>query len=130
MNNALSRQPWRDDDAIAQPGQSLSQQELAHLVALANGNAPSVITAIHGTSRLQQQQLESSLRAKLGASSKAHLITRAFVLQVLLPRCLCALLAISLLATATHNDTLTPRPARPSASVARLVRHHRHGGRA
>ena len=56
MNNALT---WRDDDALAQPGQALSAQELAHLKALANGNAPSAITAINGTSRAQQQQLEA-----------------------------------------------------------------------
>ena len=42
----VQRQPWRDDDALAQPGQALSAQELAHLTALANGNAPSAITAM------------------------------------------------------------------------------------
>jgi DNA-binding CsgD family transcriptional regulator len=89
------RQPWRDDDALTQPGQALSAQELAHLKALANGNAPSAITAINGTSRAQQQQLESTLRAKLGAVSKPHIITRA------------------------------PRPSRSPVSSQRNVRSHR-----
>lgn len=119
--------PWRDDDALAQPGQALSAQELAHLKALANGNAPSAITAMNGTSRAQQQQLESSLRAKLGAFSKAHLITRAFVLGVLVPRCLCALLSLSLIAATGLQDQPAHRLTRGSASIVRLVRQHREG---
>ncbi len=121
------RQPWRDDDALAQPGQALSEQELVHLLALANGNAPSAITAINGTSRAQQQQLESSLRAKLGAFSKAHIITRAFVLGVLMPRALCLLLA-ALSINASPGDlmaTRAPRPSRSPVSSMRNVRSHR-----
>lgn len=121
------RQPWRDDDALTQPGQALSAQELAHLKALANGNAPSAITAINGTSRAQQQQLESTLRAKLGAVSKPHIITRAFVLGVLMPRALCLLLA-ALSINASPGDltaTRAPRPSRSPVSSQRNVRSHR-----
>jgi DNA-binding CsgD family transcriptional regulator len=119
--------PWRDDDALAQPGQALSDQELAHLLALANGNAPSAITAINGTSRAQQQQLESSLRAKLGAFSKAHLITRAFVLGVLLPRCLTVLLIVATLGNGAQQDAIAQRlPRRPTQTAsARLMRTQR-----
>ena len=123
----VQRQPWRDDDALAQPGQALSAQELAHLTALANGIAPSAITAINGTSRIEQQQLESTLRAKLGAFSKAHLITRAFVLGVLVPRALCLLLA-ALSINASPGDlmaTRAPRPSRSPVSSQRNVRSHR-----
>lgn len=129
MTNAPNTS-WRDDDVIGHPGQALTPQEIAHLVALANGNAPSAITAAHGTSRVEQQQLESTLRAKLGAISKAHLITRAFVLNVLLPRCLTVLLIVTTLGTATHQDAIAQRlPRRPTQSVsARLVRNQRSAG--
>lgn len=125
MNNA-QRQPWRDDDVIGHPGQNLTPEEIAHLVALANGNTPSAITAMRGTSRAAQQDLESSLRAKLGAASKPHMIARAFVLAVIVPRALCLLLA-ALSINATPGDlmlTRTPRPTRSPVTSSRNVRSH------
>lgn len=134
MNNATQQcQQWQDDDVIGLPGQHLTPEEIAHLVALANGNTPSQITIMHGTSRGTQRDIESSLKAKLGALSKPHLVTRAFVLRVIAPRALMVLLAIATLG-ATHNpDAIAQRaPRRPqsSVSVARLVRTNRSSGNA
>lgn len=126
MNNTAHAQPWRDDDVIGMPGQALTPEEIAHLVALANGNTPNHITAMHGTSRGAQQDLESSLRAKLGALSKPHLIARAFVLGVIAPRALCLLLA-ALSIHASPGDlmmTRAPRPSRTPVSSQRNVRSH------
>lgn len=128
-NQATQRQQWRDDDVIAIPGQALSPAEIAHLEALANGNAPAAITAIHGTSRTEQQRLESGLRAKLGAFSKPHMIARAFVLGVLGPRALCLLLA-ALSINVSPGDlmaTRAPRPTRSPVSSHRQVRSQRGG---
>lgn len=128
MNNATQRQPWRDDDVIGHPGQALTPEEIAHLVALANGNAPSAITVMHGTSRAAQQDLESSLRAKLAAFSKTHIIARAFVLGVIAPRALCLLLA-ALSINASPGDlmmTRTPRPSRTPVTSQRNVRSSSH----
>lgn len=122
--NAHQRQQWRDDDVIGLPGQALTPEEIAHLVALANGNAPSHITTLHGTSRAAQQEIESSLRAKLGALTKPHIIARAFVLGVIAPRALCLLLA-ALSIHANPGDlmiTRTPRPSRTPVSSQRNVR--------
>ena len=103
----------------SQPGQALSEQELAHLLALANGNAPSAIAAINGTSRAQQQQLESSLRAKLGAFSKAHIITRAFVLGVLYLAASTVLLIVATLGNGAQQDAIAQRlPRRPTKPPA------------
>ncbi|UYV20942.1 hypothetical protein K1Y77_17125 (plasmid) [Halomonas qaidamensis] len=127
MNNTAPRQQWRDDDVIGHPSQHLTPQEIAHLVALANGNAPSAITVMHGTSRTEQQQLERGLRAKLGAQSKPHMITRAFVLGVLLPRALCLMLA-ALSINASPGDLMAiraPKPSRSPVSSQRNVRSHR-----
>ena len=89
--------------------------------------SPSAIPAMTGTSRAQQQQLESSLRAKLGAFSKAHLITRAFVLGVLLPRCLTVLLIVATLGNGAQQDAIAQRlPRRPTQTAsARLMRTQR-----
>jgi DNA-binding CsgD family transcriptional regulator len=128
MNNATQRPQWQDEDVIGHPGQHLTPEEIAHLVALANGNTPSAITQMHGTSRGAQQDLESSLKAKLGALSKPHLITRAFVLSVIAPRALCLLLA-ALSINASPGDitmTRTPRPSRTPVTSSRNVRSHSH----
>lgn len=124
MNNATQRQPWQDDDVIGLPGQALTPEEIAHLVALANGNTPSHITIMHGTSRGAQQDIESSLKAKLGALSKPHMITRAFVLGVIAPRALCLLLA-ALSLQASPGDlmaTRAPRPTRSPVTSQRNIR--------
>lgn len=109
--------PWRDDDAIALPGQQLTDAELQHLAALANGNGPEAITQMTGASRREQRELESSLRAKLAAFSKAHLITRAFVLGVLSSRALLVLLMLASLAQVTQ-DTAQRAPRRPRSSIS------------
>lgn len=131
MNNITQPAAWRDEDAIAQPGQALSEAELAHLLALANGNTPNAITRMHGTSATDQRRIESGLRAKLGAVSKPHMIARAFVLNVLLPRALIVFLAIATLGASQHTDAIAQRPARrprTSVSAARLVRNNRSSG--
>lgn len=123
MNNA--RTLWRDDDVIGHPGQQLTPQEIAHLVAIANGNTPSAITAEHGTSRAHQQQIESGLRAKLGAESKPHMIARAFVLHVLIPRALVVALMLATLGASNTPDAMAqrlPRRGRNTVSAVRVVR--------
>lgn len=112
------------EDVIAQPGQGLDLDELTHLHMLADGHTPSQITRSTGADRLRQQQLESSIRAKLGARSKPHMIARAFALDVLMPRSLRQALCILLAALSINagSDSPTNRVPRRSRTPATQMR--------
>ena len=120
------------NDVIGLPGQCLDVAELTHLVKLADGQTPREIERATGADRLRQQQLESTLRAKLGARTKTHMIARGFVLGVIAPRALCLLLAALSInaAPGDHFSTRAPKRSRTPATAMRTSRSTRasHGG--
>lgn len=120
---ALAAQ-YRDDDVIGQPGQSLTAGELAVLVGLANGNAPAAVASATQLDALAVRDLEMSARRKLGATTQPHMIARGFVLGVLLPRALCALIAASCVTISDHNSNRhrSTSRARTPSTLARNTR--------
>ena len=81
------------NEVIGIQSQSLSEKELQILVALADGKTDSEI----------ENELDTDVTiasrpifAKLGARSKTHMMSRAFLLGVLLPRALSALLCLTM----------------------------------
>lgn len=112
------------DDVIGQPGQNLSDLELGVLVAMANGNALNAIQSATQTDSATLRMVELQVRAKLGAKTPAHMVARGFVLGVLLPRALCALLATSCIVANDHNSNRnrTPNRSRVPTSITRMTR--------
>lgn len=123
---------YTGQDVIGQPGQNLSHLEISVLVGLADGNTPSEINAKNQIDRDQLRQVEGSLMAKLGARTKSHLISRGFILGVLVPRALCfSLILITTLSI--NSDVLRarqPMRTRTPITAGRLIRNTRSGGRA
>lgn len=91
-----------NDDVIGLPGQNLSVLELGVLVAMANGNSQRDIQAATNTDSSTLRMVEMQVRAKLGARTPSHMISRGFALGVLIPRALC--LMLSLLCASEHSD--------------------------
>lgn len=80
-------------EVIGIQSQSLTEKELQILVALADGK----------TDRQIETELNTNVTiasrpifAKLGAKTKSHMISRAFLLGVILPRALSALLCLAM----------------------------------
>ena len=118
------------NDVVCVPGQNLTDQERRVLFGLADGETPSEIRKAINADSSEILLIESAIRAKLGATSKPHMIARGFVLGVLLPRALCLLLASSAVIGGT-DDLMrhrTPRTARSSHHSARLARTNMRGG--
>lgn len=112
------------DDVIGQQGQTLSALELDVLVAMANGNSMNAIQAATGTDSATMRMIELQVRAKLGAKTPGHMIARGFILGVLLPRALCALIATSCALANDHysNRNRLPIRGRMQESLTRLMR--------
>lgn len=113
----------RGRDVIGRPGQQLTAEELGTLVQLADGVPAALIAERLGLDRYALRDLEASIQAKLGATNKAHMITRGFTLGVLIPNALCLLLAIGA-ALAIDQTALRPRTQHGprSPETARLLR--------
>lgn len=107
------------DDVIGLPGQNLTDDELALLVAQANGRKPSEIQQDLGFDAFTVTQLERTTRAKLGAGTKPHTMSRAFILGVLAPRALCLLLCIFSI-NAYHTDGTQRVPKRSRAPITAM----------
>lgn len=118
------------DDIIGQSAQNLTDSELAVLVALADGKTPSQIQNRLNIDNKGLRDHESQIRAKLGATSKPHMISRAFVLGVLMPRALCFMLAVTTAFTSTDDAVRLRRPSqiRSTRQITRTVRTSRNGG--
>jgi hypothetical protein len=114
----------KNDDVIGTPGQNLSELELDVLVAMANGNPLNAIQTATHTDSATLRMVEMQVRAKLGAKTPGHMVARGFILGVLLPRALCALLATSCAVANDHNSNRnrTPTRSRIPASLTRLTR--------
>lgn len=76
------------EEVIGLPGQSLSWAELRVLVGLADGETPSGIGKAISADKTSVMLYERSIKAKLGAKTHPHMISRGFTLGVLLPRAL------------------------------------------
>ncbi|WP_372830551.1 hypothetical protein [Pontibacterium sp.] len=120
-------------DVIGLPGQNLTDTELTVLVGLADGQTPGQIKqALHTADANQLHSLEQRIRAKLGARTKSHMISRAFILGVLAPRALCFMLAIICTAQSADSDMLrlrSPQRTRTTRQLTRTIR-TTPGGRA
>jgi DNA-binding CsgD family transcriptional regulator len=104
------------EDVIGRPGQALSFAELRVLVGLADGETPNAIGEALGVDKFGIRNLESSIKAKLGAKTHPHMIARGFTLGVLMPRALCLLL--SLLCATEHEDDSNRNNTRRSSRTA------------
>lgn len=118
------------NDIIGQRAQNMTDSELNVLVALADGNTPSQIQTQLNIDNQQLRDHENQIRAKLGAKSKPHMISRAFVLGVLMPRALCFMLAVTTALTSTDDGVRVRRPSqvRSTRQITRIVRTGRTGG--
>ncbi|MBK3511294.1 hypothetical protein [Pseudomonas sp. MF6747] len=112
------------EDVIGFPGQNLTNDELAVLVGLANGESPSQIGAGIKADTVAMRHIESSIKSKLGAKTHPHMIARGFTLGVLCSRALCILLALS--SVAEHpSDALRTRSGRRSRTTPTAIRYVR-----
>lgn len=119
-------------DVIAHQGQQLSNDELTVLVGLADGRNASDIANAVGIQRDQLRFIETRITQKLHANNKTHAITRAFLLGVLAPRVLSALLCVLACIQPVDDDfTRVRRPNRTQhrTHTAQLTKSHRLGGR-
>ena len=113
-------------DIIGRAGQNLTAGELRTLVAIADGLTPSQINTQLNTSTQQIRDTESQIKAKLGAKSKTHMISRGFILGVLMPSALCLFLSI-MAALASPDDSIRLR-RQTHARSTRIAQTHRVGG--
>lgn len=112
------------DDVISCPGQNLSDLERAVLVGMANGMTQPEILKATNTDSATLRMIELQVRAKLGAKTPSHMVSRGFVLGVLLPRALCALIVTScaMAYDQSGNRNRTPLRSRVPTSLARTSR--------
>lgn len=85
------------EEVLGLPGQNLSAEELRLLVMLADGESNQAMSDALSMPVPALRFVENSAVRKLGARSRSHLISRAFMLGVLLPRALAVSLAVLLL---------------------------------
>jgi DNA-binding CsgD family transcriptional regulator len=111
------------EEVIGRPGQALNAAELRVLVGLADGETPNTIGALLGVNSEGFRLLERNIKAKLGAKTHPHMMSRAFTLGVLIPRALCLLLSV-LCATEHSDDSNRNQTRRNSrtAPASRLAR--------
>ena len=111
------------EEVIGRPGQALNDTELRVLVGLADGETPNTIGTLIGLDGNSFRLIERNIKAKLGAKTAPHMMSRAFTLGVLIPRALC--LMLSVLCVTEHvddgNRNQTRRGGRtaPSSRLAR-----------
>lgn len=104
------------EDVIGLPGQALNDAELRVLVGLADGQTPNTIGALLGVDSSGFRLLERTIKAKLGAKTHPHMISRGFTLGVLIPRALCLLLSV--LCAAEQSDDSNRNQTRRSSRTA------------
>lgn len=111
------------EEVIGRLSQALNDTELRVLVALADGESPNTIGNLLGIDSNSFRFLERNIKAKLGAKTQPHMMSRAFTLGVLIPRALCLLLSV--LCATEHvddgNRNQTRRGGR-TAPASRLAR--------
>ena len=87
-------------EVIALEGQCLDHRERRYMVGLADGETNVEIARAVGVKAEELPFVEASIRGKLGARSKTHMLARAFSLGILQTRALVALvLAVAVIGT-------------------------------
>lgn len=112
------------EEVIGRASQALTWEELRVLVGLADGETPNGISEAIGADKTAILLHERSIKAKLGAKTHPHMISRGFTLGVLLPRALCILLC-TVSALEVDHDFLRPRSQRRTRTApehSRLVK--------
>lgn len=84
------------EEVVAEPGQGLDSREQRYLLGLAEGETNEEVAKAIGVRKEELPFIEASIRSKLGAKTKSHMLSRAFNLGVLQTR---ALFAFAMVAT-------------------------------
>lgn len=109
------------NEVIAHPGRGLTAVELGVLLLHGEGESNSRIMAASGLDQMGLHMTEKQLRAKIGARTPTHMISRAFQLGILTSRALCLLLAI---ASADYDNGIKNRSpikgGRPGTVLVRI----------
>lgn len=84
------------EEVVVEPGQGLDSREQRYLLGLAEGETNEEVASALGVRKEELPFIEASIRNKLGAKTKSHMLSRAFNLGVLQTR---ALFALALVAT-------------------------------
>ncbi|WP_163836918.1 helix-turn-helix domain-containing protein [Spartinivicinus ruber] len=103
------------NEVIGIQSQSLTETELQILVALADGKTDSQVEKELSTDITIASR---PIFAKLGAKTKTHMMSRAFLLGVLLPRALSALLCLAMV---LPDDGFRRERTRIRGSYSRLI---------
>lgn len=85
-------------DVIGTQCEGLDLRELRYMVGLADGENLQELAGATGARVDELPFIEASIRGKLGARSKIHMLTRAFTLGVLQSRALLAFVLLAALA--------------------------------
>lgn len=111
------------EEVIGRLSQALNDTELRVLVGLADGESPNTIGTLLGIDSNSFRFLERNIKAKLGAKTQPHMMSRAFTLGVLIPRALCLLLSVLCVTEQVDdgNRNQTRRGGR-TAPASRLAR--------
>jgi len=83
------------EEVIVEPGQGLDNRELRYLLGLADGESNEELASVIGVRREELPFIEASIRNKLGAKTKSHMIARAFNFGVLKTRAIAALALVA-----------------------------------
>lgn len=109
------------NEVVASPGHGLTAKELGILLLHGEGESQTRIMVLSGMSQADLHMTEKSIRAKLGARTPTHMISRAFQLGVLASRALCLVLA---LASTDYQDGMKNRSpikgGRPGTVMVRI----------
>lgn len=85
-------------EVIGTQGEGLDMRELRYIVGLADGESIPVLALATGLRADELPFLEANIRGKLGARTKLHMLSRAFILGVLQSRSLLAFILLAALA--------------------------------
>ncbi|MNT74517.1 hypothetical protein D3C72_2133420 [compost metagenome] len=98
---------------------------------MANGNNQAAILQATNLDAASLRMAELEIRDKLGAKTPGHMVARGFVLGVLLPRALCAILATCCVLANDHssNRNRNTERSRVPESLARITRSGSNNGR-
>ncbi|HCG9411640.1 TPA: helix-turn-helix transcriptional regulator [Vibrio parahaemolyticus] len=95
------------NDVICESGQNLTDAERRVFLGLAEGETPTEIKNALKCDTMSLRNLEIRLMGKLGAKTKTHIVSRAFVLGLLFSRALCLMLALALSHPGDGSDDWT-----------------------
>lgn len=112
----------KGNDVICLPGQNLTNKERRVLLGLADGETPTELKVELDADNISLRHLELNLMAKLGAKTKTHIVSRGFVLGVLVSRALCFVLAFSMATDFDNNWSRIRVRTRTRSEITRTVR--------